>query len=263
MVKQFPISIAIPVKDDKRVFDCINSIDINCEILVFLNGEYDRGIEAKLKQNKKLKLFKMGEFSFSKFYNLGIKKSSEARIFFMDSDMVFQRNALRNLYFCTKKVQVAKAKIKFNCDSFTSKIISKAREFTTSRDDLLYIPGPMFKREVFNKIGLFNEKILYASDADLKKRLESKKIKWKNCPNAILLHCPLKFSEDLRSAINYGKGRAQRRTQENKGWPNFFKESFFYLFYGIANKGILTGIYLVIWYIFFYAGFIKEKARLR
>jgi glycosyltransferase involved in cell wall biosynthesis len=263
MVKQFPISIIIPVKDDKRVFDCINSIDINCEILIFLNGKYDKKIESELKQNKKIKLFKMRKFSFSKFYNLGIKNSSENRIFFMDSDMVFQPGTLRKLYIATKKFPVAKARIKFTYDSFISKIISRAREFTTSRPDLIYIPGPMFRIKVFDKIGLFNEKVSYAADADLKKRLEYKKIKWKNCPDAILIHPPLKIGDDLKSAVNYGAGRAQRRTEENRSWPNFLKESFFYFFGGTFHKGILTGIYLLIWYLFFCFGFIKEKIILR
>lgn len=121
----------------------------------------------------------------------------------MDSDMVFQPGALKKLYFATKKFPVAKARIKFNYNSFASKIISRAREFTTSRSDLIYIPGPMFRRNVFDKIGLFNEKVSYAADADLKKRLEYKKIKWKNCPDAILIHAPLKISDDLKSAIKY------------------------------------------------------------
>ncbi len=258
---RLPISVIIPVCDDFRVLDCIDSIDANLEIIVVLNGEYDKKIESELKK-RKIKILKMKKFSFSRFYNLGIRNSSYNLIFFMDADCIFEKHTLFKLYKKTKKYDIVKGKVIFSFDSLISKIIAKAREFTTSDFPNLYIPGVIFKKKVFEKIGLFNTEIDHAADAEMADRIEREKISWGYLPNAKIIHAPLNIKDDLRSAFNYGSGRKQKHLfQKKEKNPNFLRGFLKYLIEGTRRKGLIVGIYLSIWYLFFFLGYksIKQK----
>ena len=133
-----------------------------------------------------------------------------------------------------------------------------AREINTTGKDMIFIPQPLIKKSVFEKIGMFNKNIKkYAADADLKKRLEKNKIKWVNFPSAKFYHQPISMKEDLSSAFKYGIGRADRRKYEGKGFPNFLKESLSYFSRGLSEKGFITAVYLYFWYLSFYSGFVR------
>jgi len=257
-MKRIPVSVIIPVCDDWKIFNCLDSIDEKVETIVILNGDYDKNIEKALKKTN-VSILKMKKFSFSKFYNLGIKKSSYNRIFFMDSDREFKKEALKRLYEESKRYSIVKGKEEFSHNSIFSKITSKAREFTNSDKPDLYIPGIMFRKNIFKKVGLFNEYIKHSADAEMRDRINEKKIKWSYVLEAKIIHSPIKINEDLKSAFKYGTGRSQKHKIKNKKMPNFPKEAYFYFIEGTKRKNIIVGIYLLIWYFFFAVGYIKNN----
>jgi glycosyltransferase involved in cell wall biosynthesis len=256
------LSIIIPVCSDRRVFDCIRSIDVDAEVIVVLNGNYDPFIEKNLKKYN-VKVLKMdGNFSFSKFYNFGIKNSNGSRIFFLDSDSEIAKGSLKQLYEKTKEYPIVKGDVRFTYNSFWSKIIAKAREFTTRDVPDFYIPGPMFTRKVFDKAGYFNEYISWTSPTELFIRIEEAKIKKCRVPIDVIIHPPLNFKEDLESGFGYGLGRGERYVSSKiKNLPPFFKECKWHLIDGSRKKGFLVGTYLLFWYFIFTLGFIKAKIK--
>jgi len=251
------LTIAIPLSRDKRVFQCLDSIDMKCEVIVVLNGSYDKSIERRLNE-RDIKILKMRKFSFSKFYNLIIKKSKFDKIFFMDSDCIFVKGALSKLNKKMKNFLIIKGKINFLYNSLQTYITAKAREFTTSDPPNLYIPGLIFNKKLFHKIGFFNENINYCADAEMAKRIFKSGIKWKNEHISLINHDPVLFKEDLRSAFRYGIGIAERSSfDEINFMRRLLKDPWIYLANGIKIKGILVGLYLFLWSIVLNLGMTK------
>lgn len=261
-IKKLPVSIIIPVCRDERVFECLESIDALVEIIVVLNGNYDKNIVEKLKAATNIRIYTLEEFNFSKIYNFGIRKASYPNIFFMDSDCIFKSGAIFSLYNKLIDYSITKGKVVFLYDNFIQKIIAKAREFTTSDEPNLYIPGPMFKKDIFDNVGLFNERIQFASDAEMAARIKSKNIKWLYVPEAEIFHSPLTIKDDLKSAFRYGLGRSQKHIVLNtrRSIP-ILKEIYFYFIKGAQKKGILVGVYLLFWSIVFNLGYIIGKIK--
>lgn len=254
------ISIIIPVSKDIRIFRCIDSIDINVEVIVILNGEYDKFIEKKLENTPRIKLYKLKEFNFSKIYNLGIEKASHENIFFMDSDCIFKKGTLMKIYSGLNHYSIVRAKVSFAYNNFIQRLIAKAREFTTSDPPNLYIPGPMFKKEVFKTVGPFIESINFASDAEMATRIKNARIEWLYIPDAEIIHDPLTTKQDLSSAFRYGYGRSQKyRALNTSRSISFIGELYYYFIKGAKSKGILVGFYLLLWCFCFTSGYIAEK----
>ncbi len=257
---QIPISIIIPVSTDQKIFDCIQSIDINTETIIILNGNYDKRIEQKLKTLRNIKLYYLEKFNFSKIYNTGIKKAKYENVFFMDSDCIFNKGTLLKLYSNLKQHLIIKGRIVFSYNNFIQKIIARAREFTTSDFPNLFIPGAIFKKEVFEKVGLFNEKIKFTSDAEMETRIKNANIPWLFMPDINIIHAPLTIKQDLKSAFRYGSGRSQKHTALNTTKSKSLIQEFYYYFViGQKHKGFLTALYLVLWWICFTLGFYSNQ----
>jgi glycosyltransferase involved in cell wall biosynthesis len=256
------LSIAISILDDWRVHDCLASIDFPAEVLIFVDKRTDKKLIESLKKYN-FRIVSMERFSFSKFYNLGISESSKNKIFFMDSDCVFIKGALSKLYNHSNSCSIAKARVRFDHNSWLSKIISKAREFTTSDSPNLYIPGPIFDKEVFDKVGKFDENMHHTVDNYMSQKIIREGLDWKYFNFDIILHAPLTIKEDLRSAFRYGLGRSKRYKLEKKNNPKFFREFLDRLIQGTERKGVTTGIYLSIWSLMLNLGFIRGKYLLK
>lgn len=251
-----PLSIIIPLSKDWRIINCLDSIDCKVEVIVILNGKYDKLLEKELRK-RDIKIIKMNNFSFSKFYNLGIANASYNKIFFMDSDCIFRKGKIKEMYVLSKKYPIVKYSIKFNYDDLISKIVARAREFTTSDKPNLFIPGAIFDKTVFKRIGLFNEKITHSADAEMQNRIIRSNIKWIHRKEIIIEHKPTRFAEDLRSGFNYGTGRAEKHILESRRIKfEIVKEIMDFLLSGIKEKGLITGLYLFIWKITFSTGYL-------
>jgi len=256
------ISVIIPVHNDVRIKRCVESIDEDVEVIASMNCPTSE-IEEIVREIG-IKSCIIGEKSLSKAYNVGVQKSTKENVLFMDSDCVFKKGSLSRLYEKMGSYRIAKGKIIFNYNSYISSIISKGREFTTSESPQLFIPLLMVHKSIFDEVGDFNENMQFSSCCDFSDKVLAKRIPWVYVPAAQIVHDPLSIKADLRSAYRYGAGRSQKhRSRGVVRKPPYLEELKDYLIRGSKEKGIVTGLYLTLWYGTFTAGFLHQEFRSR
>ena len=86
------LSIVIPVKDDIKITECINSIDEDVEIVVAMNDPSDEIIDIVKKLG--VKSVHLPEANLSKAYNAGIEAATYDKVLLMDSDCIFEKGTL-------------------------------------------------------------------------------------------------------------------------------------------------------------------------
>ncbi len=247
-MKKLPISVIIPLKDDRRIFRCIQSIDADVEIIVVLNGKYDKNIATRLEKMKDIKLFRLRKLNFAKIYNIGIRNATRSYIFFMDSDCIFVAGALEKLMVEVCGYPIVKGNVAFQHHGLMQRIIARTREFTTTDTPNLFIPGPLFYKAIFDKVGVFNENIAHCADNEMFKRIEANSIRWKYLPDVVIKHDPLDVKNDLRSAYNYGIGRYQRyKALDQKRNKSILKDLLSGIISCYSSKGILVAVYYCLW----------------
>lgn len=252
------VSIIIPVHDDIRIERCVNSIDEEVEVIASMNNP--TGEVEKIVRELGIKRCTIPVQSLSKAYNCGISTSTQRYVLFMDSDCIFEKGCIKRLRDNMGANRIARGRTVFSYNSGLSRIISRAREFTTSESPNLYIPLLMIDRSVFDDVGLFNEQMVFTSDCDFSDRVKGMGLPYFDVPTARIIHDPLDPLSDLRSAFRYGTGRSQKhRSRGHVKKPAYLRELRDYLIRGSKEKGLMTGLYLSLWYLAFTCGFLSEE----
>ena len=194
MERKITISIVVrtqerPASLERTIFSLLNQQNLNqlnCEIIVVDNDPLRKAqqIVNKWKKQKSIKNMKLIYFiqpviSASKTANLGIEKSKGEIIAFIDDDAIPEKNWIEEIQkiFQDKKINIVGGKTLLNCQE--SKIpswISEELKKTLGKLDL----GDKFRkmkkkefpvlmnfairREVFEKVGKFPEKLGYQKD---------------------------------------------------------------------------------------------------
>ncbi len=243
------LTILIPVKDDIRIVDCINSIDEDVEVLVVMNDPSSEIVDIvnKLDVNS----ITLPEANLSKAYNAGIDAATYNKILLMDSDCVFEKGTIRKLYDGAKTTKLSKGRVVFTYDSFESKIVSKVRSFTTSDYCNAFSPPLIIDRSLKSELGyFFNPALIWEEDLDFNYRVAVNKIKIHWNKSAKIYHPPLRFKNDLRAAYNYGVGHGigikneiflkEDKCSRRKRLRNSYKLI-------IKKKGVLECLYYILW----------------
>lgn len=252
--KKLPLSVVIPCADDTRVSQCVESIDEKVEVVIVLNGP-TKEVEELVKKHETKLLF-MPERNLPAALNLGIQNSKYDRVLFMDSDCIFHKGTIRKLFEGLDKFMISKGKVTFLADSFWQKVIAKAREYTTSDRVSAYKPPLAVRKSIIKKVGYyFDSDVHWTEDADLDRRVREASLPINFIPDAIIYHPPVSLFADLRSALRYGVGKRIRVEKGiSKGLGSFFPR-----FFDIAQrKGVLTASYLMIWSLFYTAGYLFQ-----
>lgn len=265
------LSVVIRCKDDERVFDCIESVDEDVEIIVVLN------------QNDTLKdrLEQMGIVccvsppgNLSTVSNIGFSAARNDKVIITDSDTIFNSGSIEKMNDSLNNYKVVRAKLKFkSCNSIPfSKIISEARDFVNSLP-LVYTPGIGVRRDILPEIGgfLFNENVPFAVDADLNYRINEIDLDVKFLNDAVIQHDSEGIKHDLKAAIRIGRGC--RRSAETLGtiylhtnvrsigkYLKGVKLHHYPLI--IKNKGFKVLLYQIIWDSHFYIGYNCQRIKL-
>lgn len=251
------LTIIIPVADDTRIKNCIESIDENVEILVVLNGATKK-VKNIIKDFKNIETLEIYERNLGMARDEGVNKAKFDKVLLMDSDCIFQKGCIKKLYNGLKKYKIAKGKVIFNYNNMFNKIIKKTREYTTSDFLSAYAPPLAFDKTVKKEIGgyYFDRDIHWADDAEFDKRVKKGGIKINYLPSAIIYHPPLNFFQDLRSAFRYGCGQ---KIGTEKNIMNGI-DSFFPCVFDITKKkGFLSGLYMIVWNISYCSGYFIQK----
>jgi len=266
------ISVIIPVVDDLRLKNCVESIDENVEVIVVVErpSKEIRDLVKSLGVEcfESYKLRNMGAA-----WNLGIKHASNDKVFLMNSDCTFGKNCLRLINDCLDDFQVAKARLVFTYDGFISRIIARSREYHCG-----YIPGemvPMYtpslaiRKDLVDVLGYyFDEDIHWTEDSDLRHRIKAANIRTKYLPVAKVYHAPLSIRKDLMSAFRYGIGERIRVEKGTIiGGHNFIPvlkkilagHWLKYLKRVMAKKGSLVALYMIPWNLWYFLGYHAQS----
>ena len=182
----------------------------NFEIILMDNGSTDESIDYVATQFPEIRVLRLSKnFGFPKAINFGIKKSQGKYILILNNDTEIDKDCIKYL--------VDSAKIHRECGFISAKILNfnnrnivdNAGDYMDSSGHLLtrgigqnenlytkgeYIflgtgSGTLFKREVFKKIGLFDEDFFfYMEDADFCFRAQLAGFKGWFEPKAIIYH---------------------------------------------------------------------------
>jgi len=255
------ISIIIPCADDIRLAKCIESIDEDVEVIVALNGATE---EIKdLVRGYGVRSCEIPERNLGAACNEGIKVASSQNILLMNSDCIFRRGTIRLLYEGLRDHKVARGRVIFESKGFISKVIARAREYTTTDMVRAYQPALAFRKDIVEDIGYyFDNDIHWTEDADFDRRIRRAGLEIKYIPDAIVYHPPLTIWTDLRSACRYGIGRRIAEEKKLVDTHPPFRLSLGLIFSQFADaknkKGIWTAIYLTVWILAFGFGYYMQ-----
>lgn len=221
------ISIIIIVKNDPAVKDTVKHLlkyveNRKIEIIVV-----DSSTKPTLKNDKILIVpFKSNiikKITIPEQRNVGIKKSSGNIIVFIDANCIPDKNWLE---FLTLPIIDGKEKIVAgSIHSLTNdKRHDLRNELLSGREYLDEAPSMNLavSRDVFDKIGMFDESFDYGSDVDFTKRAIEKGFKVKYQPKAILFHNWGNLKEELKRAVRYGEARVNIYKKRDIKWLDLF-----------------------------------------
>lgn len=197
------MSIAIICSDDHLIKKCLESIPDKVPIILILNYP-DEYVLNLVKNNKQISVYRCDERNLGKLRQLAVEKCKTPAICYVDSDCVLSNNLVEMVEKELENNYVVNIPINFDYYNYSTKIVSKCRKYTTP-DKLLLMPFA-FRLEIQKIIGkLFNENLYWGEDSDQRKRLKENNINYIISKSSVL-HKPLTFKEDSKSAIRLGLG---------------------------------------------------------
>ena len=256
------LSIVIRCCNDFRIFQCINSIDEDVEVIVSLCK--NQKIISQLEQmNIKYCIVPKGNLSITS--NRGVEIASNEKIILIDSDTTFKKNTIKKVYLELNRINAVNLKIIFltRKNQIFSDLVSKTRSIVNSQN-LFFTPGIAFNTKIIANLGgyLFNEKISFAVDAELNYRMKLNKINFSYLESAIIYHDAESIRHDLNAAYRIGKGVKTGEYYILKNYteihnlkvvkPKIYPQI-------IRKFGFMTFFYQIIWDLFFLLGYFKSK----
>lgn len=264
------VSIVIICYNDPEIIQCINSLQrgnnlaVKKEIIVVLVPNLK--IEKKIKKIKNVKVYFAPKGNLSISRNIGIKNATYNNIILLDSDVVVNKNFLREMLIQTDNYDIVKSQIIFNHNSFLTKIISKSRKIGHINN--AFVPGLLVKKKVFKQIGLFNENINFSEDGEFNFRVKNNNIPFLQIKKAIIYHPPITLIRDLKMAYKIGRGKRLGcefgKTPNDEDLINFVKRflkgvQVRYFFNEAKDWGFIVATYDIFWFLFYYFGYLVQK----
>ena len=262
------ISIVIPCKDDRRILECVKSIDYRyVSIEIVLNGatkEFTKWIQNKTNGNKHIAIHSLSKPNLSWALEYGTQHAKHNLVLYMDSDCRFEKGAIEFFANMCRKydmsTNVLKGEVIFaKGKSYLSSVISKSREHHTAEILTAYKPPLLISKEILPKIGgyAFNKKLIWREDSDLDNRIRMANINILPVKNGIIHHHVISLKTDLRSTFRYGVGLAIANILKIK--LTEVPRSAFSTF---KSKGLIVATYMLFRNRVYNAGYIYARIRL-
>ncbi len=247
------VSIVIPVLNGGSfISNCLESLlnldfpENNFEIIVVDNGSTDRTVEVirtYQSKNPQIKLYFEKIKSSYAARNAGIKKAKGQIIAFTDVDCIVDKNWLFNIMkgFNESSVggiagDILPASEGSLVERYIAKINILSQKGTMNSEFLPYpqTANAAYKKEVFDKIGFFDDKLISGGDADIAWRMQLEThYELILAPDATVFH---KHRTDLKGLFNqqfkhgYGKELLFKKYRKfnSKQKQNNIKSKIFY-----------------------------------
>lgn len=255
MKKKLKITLVICVCDDIRIFDTLNSINYDIEVILVLNGSPKEFTKTIKKYQKKsalnIKIIEIEEKNLSKARNIGTINAKHNKVVFYDSDTIIVGNALELYDKYLSKYLLVDGKVLFKNDNFQSKIISVLRSMGLPGYALCPSIGINKKIKKYIKY-YFDEDIKWIEDSELNIRAKKQKIEVGIIDELTCIHDNLTFKQDLKSAFRYGTGvktAARKNLHKKRPTANWN------LIIPCFKENIFSGIYCIIWNLVYCVGY--------
>lgn len=260
MKKQIDLSLVVCVADDLRIIKMLETIDVNCEVVVVLNGT-TKQLKKMLQDFKETSLLKINvielpERNLSKARNYGIEKAMYDKVVFYDSDCLIVKGALMKFYYMLDKYLLVDGKVFFKQDTRASKIISYTREMGIPGYALCPAIGINKKIKPMVCNYFFDNDIQWIEDSELNIRARKANIQVGEIKSVTCIHDNLSFKQDLKSAYRYGYGvkkAADKNLHKKRPTANWN------LIIPIFKKNCISGIYYVFWNVIYCLGYFLHK----
>lgn len=230
------VSVIIPTKNSARTLEaCLKSIKNqsykNIQLIVVDNNSTDNTKEIAQKYADKV--FNQGP-ERSAQVNFGVGQANGEYVYKVDSDFILDKEVAEQ---CVKKAtEGCEAVIVHNSPDVRVSWIAKIRKFEVDmyKYDITHSSARFVKKEVYQKIGGFNEKITAGEDYDFQNKLNRGGYKT-GFVDAEALHLgePTNIWKHMKKYYDYGKDFVNYK-QENK------EES-------KEQLGFLRGVYVRNW----------------
>jgi len=235
------VSVIIPTNNSEKFLGkCLESVKNqtyqNIELIVVDNNSTDRTKEIAKSYTDKV--FNQGP-ERSAQVNFGVQNSNGEFVYKVDSDFLLDKEVIDQ---CVKKAGGGfDAVVVHNSPDVRVSWIAKVRKFEVDmyKYDITYSSARFIKKEVYEKIGGFNEKITAGEDYDFQNKLNRGGFKT-GFIEAEALHLgePTNFWKHMKKYYDYGKDFV-RYQQENKSESK-------------KQLGFFRGVYLKNWKKFIY-----------
>jgi len=267
------LSFIIPTMDDPRIRETITSIissegwsSYDCEIIVVVNNCPKYFFENLCKEFSLLgfkdciKILYFKNSNIAKARNVGIKTSKGQYIIHIDSDCKMAVDYIKKLkkYLSTQNFLIGRGSINFiPANNFLSKANCELKKLAYfSRQKTSYTPNLIVKKELYRKVGLFDEKVFYGEDTEWSQRLKDFGIIPRFFSDLIINHIDHKsISEIIITYFHYGVGRTYRFKKallKNSLAPCDKLSIYYHLFDEIPNLGSVDSFINKIFILFLY-----------
>lgn len=256
------VTIVILCSKDHLIRKCLASIPNNVSIIVMLNNP-DKYVENVVKQDKRVTVYRLDEPNLGLLRQMAVEYCETPGVFFMDSDCVLTRKTVKHVERELEFYDALSVPMRYQYYNLETKVVSMCRRFTTS-DEMLFMPAA-FRIDVQDRIGgyLFDKRLTWGEDSDQRVRLNNANIPF-GISKGCVLHKPLTFKEDAKSAYRLGKGTYIQVKYGVTKPRNFFHDFSFIKEVQMAlecacEQGIMAGLYhLFIWRPVYKCGYWKE-----
>ena len=255
MIKNKLLSIIIPVfNDEKGIKDTLNSIrhecdkefeKVNLEVIVVDNNSKDKTYEvAKSYINNYIRVYRQDKIQSSyASRNFGVKKSSGDFLFFIDSDMIFEKNHFKRILNKIKNNNIKYAgfnvKMKLTKRSLSAKMnYLKGFDIENSINKHHYTPtcALLISREVFNSTGGFEDSLESGGDFVFGEKVHSLKYQQIYLKDIIIYH-PTRnnYLSLIKKSNRIARGNAQLALLNPKKYNYLYKRHFKLKNFKISN----------------------------
>src|SRR3990167_1178346 len=229
------VSVIIPNWNGKQLLKkCLPSLQKQTfkdfEVIVVDNGSLDKSVDYVTKFLPEFKVIKLDKnYGFAKAVNSGIQNSKSKYLFLLNNDTAVEENGLSCLVAAANQHKdagfiAARVRNFYRRDRIDSAgdiidVAGHAYNLGMGEKDvpkfskagyvfMVTAGGGLFKREVFNKVGLFDEDFnTYMEDVDLCLRAQLQGFKGWYQPKAIIYHMHKATSLRIRPMMEYWQFR--------------------------------------------------------
>ncbi len=184
--KQRPPEVSVIITTYNRCQYIISAVESvlnqswhDFELIVVDDGSSDKTSELLLPYAAKVEYIYQKNAGVSSARNTGIKKASGKWIAFLDSDDIWYKDKLKKqMDMVTKKnIDICFSAVDLNQRTsspvlkYTNAVFDEPFNLILKKDLVLYVQAMLIKKELLDRVGLFNEKLQVAEDTDLIYRL--------------------------------------------------------------------------------------------